>query len=827
MILNHAKTALTALPVVVVTAMLFVASSGLAATPVKLIVNTHLGAKVDATNQGNICTVVSKDTCQAGEESTAPAGFKSPAGVAIAPNGDIYVAASADNRVQEFTSAGTFVRMFGGEVNETTKSDICTEEEIELSGVKCTAGTEGGLAGQINKDFSIAVDQATGNIYVQDDVNWRVDEYTASGQFVLMIGKEVNETKDDAAGATEAEKNLCAIASGDICKAGVRGTGNPEPGAFSFGQEGDLLAVGGPEGLLYVGDEHRVQEFDASGKWVREIPLISISAEPNSRVAAIAVAQTGDLYLAYGVNGFVNNVIHEFNPNGAQINEFEGRTSPEQGVTVRIDGLAVDSANRLAVTEGEFGNQGFRRFGSLYDGVTGHLITEFTDPGSSGIAFSPTGELYAAVMGRQEVVGYKSLPVAEMKQGPAVCTPGVEHETSATYGCILTGEVNPEEVAETKVRFEWGKEAALGAQTAEKEVVTSGTLLPVEAAIAGLRPNEVVSYRLAGNDNNVQLPEQLTSEIGSLITPLAPPKTIGEPKVSFVGSSAAVMFGELNPENADTRYRFQYGPCNDLENCPARAETVILESAVYGKINATLEARGLQAGTTYRYRLIAENESLGKTTRFESKGQEGEFETSPMVKVEAVTGLPSQVTSTSAVVSGSVNPDGQDSVYKFELGVYAGTVTQYGVVFSGSAGAGTAPVSESLALAGLQPGTTYAYRIMISSPGYGVAEGAPVTFTTAGLAANLTVREPLPMLVVPKIAFPKSSSKPKPKSKPKCKRGSVRNKHGKCVKTKHVVKGHSKKTGGKKIMRVTEIGCACRSLGVLNRKGENDVLKST
>ena len=63
-----------------------------------------------------------------------------------------------------------------------------------------------------------------------------------------------------------------------------------------------MLAVGGPEDLLYVGDEHRVQEFKASnGEYKSEIPLTSISAEPESKVVALAVDATGDVYLAYGV----------------------------------------------------------------------------------------------------------------------------------------------------------------------------------------------------------------------------------------------------------------------------------------------------------------------------------------------------------------------------------------------------------------------------------------------------------------------------------------------------------------------------------------------
>ena len=44
-----------------------------------------------------------------------------------------------------------------------------------------------------------------------------------------------------------------------------------------------------------------MQEFDAaSGKWVGEIPLTSLSDEQESKVQALALDQeTGDLYLNY------------------------------------------------------------------------------------------------------------------------------------------------------------------------------------------------------------------------------------------------------------------------------------------------------------------------------------------------------------------------------------------------------------------------------------------------------------------------------------------------------------------------------------------------
>lgn len=247
---------------------------------------------------------------------------------------------------------------------------------------------------------------------------------------------------------------------------------------------------------------------------------------------------------------------------------------------------------------------------------------------------------------------------------------------------------------------------------------------------------------------------------------LAPPKIVGEPSASFVKSSSAVLFGELNPENASTEYFFEYEPasiCPTLKGCTPTSRTAAGESGAYGLMGVTQEATGLQPGRTYHYRLVAINEA-GTTY-----GEEGTFTTLPVPAPTAQTGAYSQLTPTSATISGTVDPDGLPASYAFELGVYNGAATQYGVVFSGSTGAGTALEVEMLSLIGLQPGTTYYYRISIHS-GYILNEshtlqGAPGTFTTLGLPATLASPTPLAMLPIPPIAFP-VETKPSGQSKP-------------------------------------------------------------
>jgi hypothetical protein len=123
-----------------------------------------------------------------------------------------------------------------------------------------------------------------------------------------------------------------------------------------------------------------------------------------------------------------------------------------------------------------------------------------------------------------------------------------------------------------------------------------------------------------------------------------------------------------------------------------------------------------------------------------------------------------------------VDPGGQQATYVFELGVYTGASTAYGVVLSGTVPAETQPVAESEQLTGLQPGTTYAYRVTIRS-GYGEATGTTATFTTEGLPAILTSPPTTSLLPTPSIAFPNTTAPSKHAKAKKKKAGHKKTKH--------------------------------------------------
>ena len=94
----------------------------------------------------------------------------------------------------------------------------------------------------------------------------------------------------------------------------------------------------------------------------------------------------------------------------------------------------------------------------------------------------------------------------------------------------------------------------------------------------------------------------------------------------------------------------------------------------------------------------------------------------------ATTGPALSLTSSSANVTGTVNPNGEATTYSFQFG----TTTGYGSQTNPqSAGAGTENQVVSATLTGLQPGATYHYRL-IATNASGTTVGADATFTTLG-----------------------------------------------------------------------------------------------
>jgi len=196
-----------------------------------------------------ICLVAS--SCQGAAASTGLGGeMDTLEGVAVDPDGNVYVSERLNHRVEKFDSAGNFVAAWGRDVvaGGTTGFEICTVASM------CKKGVTGGLGGQFNAPNGIAVDGSF--VYVADRVNNRIQKFTRFGTFLRAWGKDVV-----TGGGTGFE--ICETAS--ECKAGAESVGlggelNTPVGVASDGS-----------GNVYVTDTNgsQVQKFDSVGDWER------------------------------------------------------------------------------------------------------------------------------------------------------------------------------------------------------------------------------------------------------------------------------------------------------------------------------------------------------------------------------------------------------------------------------------------------------------------------------------------------------------------------------------------------------------------------------
>lgn len=93
-------------------------------------------------------------------EMILPAGFSRPAGIAVGPDDDVFVADVPTGKVEQFSSAGEHVRTISSAV---------------------------GGGALFNHPTNVAID-AAGRLYVTDSMNFRIEVQSAQGELIKVLG---------------------------------------------------------------------------------------------------------------------------------------------------------------------------------------------------------------------------------------------------------------------------------------------------------------------------------------------------------------------------------------------------------------------------------------------------------------------------------------------------------------------------------------------------------------------------------------------------------------------------------------------------------------
>ncbi|HTA98624.1 MAG TPA: hypothetical protein VK730_13390 [Solirubrobacteraceae bacterium] len=308
--------------------------------------------------------------------------------------------------------------------------------------------------------------------------------------------------------------------------------------------------------------------------------------------------------------------------------------------------------------------------------------------------------------------------------GSALATEPEAPETGAASAVTartakLGGVLNPREAGTAGVYYfvYAPRGAACNEYGASAEAITAGfEKEPVEPPVelAGLEPSTLYTFCLV--DRN----EAGEATVGSpkTFTTLAAAPAVEDETSSGVNSTAATLEGQVNPNNQVTTCEVQYGNTTAYGTKAPCEPTASLEG--FGDQRGALALTGLTPGTTYHFRIVAEN--AGKEKK---EGADQTFTTVPMPNTDAVT----NIAPTTATFNGHLTLNPVDTQYFFYYKV--GTeCTGEGATPQEDAGSGSGTLaSPSVAVTSLRPDTQYAV-CMVTTNAFGSEHGVPVTFTT-------------------------------------------------------------------------------------------------
>lgn len=174
-------------------------------------------------------------------------------------------------------------------------------------------------------------------------------------------------------------------------------------------------------------------------------------------------------------------------------------------------------------------------------------------------------------------------------------------ESVSETGATLKGTVNTYGL-ETNVHFKYGLTDLFGMQIdAEQSPVKSTSDVTVSADISGLQPDTVYYYKIyAINDAGETAGDVITFRTaGGAQAPLVTTKP-----ASDIGYFTAKLHGQINPNGLSTYIHFEYGETSTFgQSAPATPAN----SSHYGAIPVVTVLNDLKIGTTYYFRVFAEN----------------------------------------------------------------------------------------------------------------------------------------------------------------------------------------------------------------------------
>ena len=241
---------------------------------------------------------------------------------------------------------------------------------------------------------------------------------------------------------------------------------------------------------------------------------------------------------------------------------------------------------------------------------------------------------------------------------PTVTTGSASNVTATS--ATLTGTVNANGLS-TTAWFEYGTVKGTYGNKTSTQTVTGSNDTTVSVTITGLTAETTYYYRIAAQNNSgTSYGEEMSFQYSSKGS--AP--TVTTDSATDVTTTTATLNGTVNANGISTTAWFEYGTLSGTYGNKTTTKSV--SGSTDTKVSIGIS--GLTAGTTYYYRIVAQN-SAGTSYGKEMSSYYSPDQKSPTVATEAAT----DVTNTSATLNGKCNPNGLSTTAWFEYGTLSGT----------------------------------------------------------------------------------------------------------------------------------------------------------
>lgn len=375
----------------------------------------------------------------------------------------------------------------------------------------------------------------------------------------------------------------------------------------------------------------------------------------------------------------------------------------------------------VLLTDGTLAAWGLGGSGQLGNGLTSNSVTPVAVSAAGLMAGERVMRVYSGT-GSAHNISLVAQPVSLPGGPPVVSTNPATAVDKTTV--TLNGLVSPNSLA-TEARFEYGLTTSYGTQTAIQNLGNGNASLSLTQNLTGLHPNATYHYRtIATNSGGTATGSDLT------FTTLTDPPVAVNGTASGITNTGATLNGSVNPNTRATSvfFRVSTDPAFVTNTFTTAPQNITAGSAFVG-VSAPLS--GLLFGTTYHYRLVAQN-AAGET---EDMAGQSFTTTSVGIATQAPTVSSTtavNLTTTSARLQGSVNAHGGLTNVFFEYGSSPGFGTNS---INYSAGSGTSPQNMIHDITGLLPATQYQFRLVAENNfnNSTTTTGTTITFTTLPL----------------------------------------------------------------------------------------------